>query len=267
MITRLAHILARICALLLLLALPVGASVAHAQGMEALKDKLFGNKTQDGRTQQAPKVARFTSEDGDSFVFDQSHSTALIRFDGDDEVWSLTPSPGPKGDVIYKNDVGEPVIKTTRWGGMILFTADRPTGDPAALTGKAQPFQTQKINPAQLWLNMAKSARRASLAVERLITFDAPDVSPETAALYDDAFNVASDAIVEAAGIQSRTRRALDGVREVQFIEGRPPSATVVNGALVLKLDSSRGTWGGRPSSRRIFNVLITTFQVADERH
>ncbi len=264
-----ATVLARVAAVLLLVVTPLEAHVAQAQNLHSLKEAMFGKKASSppGRTQAAPVVARFTSEDGESFVFDSSRPQPLVRFDGEDEVWLLTATPGPKGDTIYKNDVGEPVIKTTRWGGMIVFSDDRPDGDPAALSGKAQAFRPDKIAPGQLWLHMAKAARRASIAVERLVSFDAPDVTPDTSPLYGDAVTIAAEAIVEAAAIQAQNHRALDSVREVQFVEGRPPSATISHGMLVLKLDPSRGTWGGRPSSKRIFNLLVTSYTVADDRH
>ncbi len=269
MTTPFVQILARVFVTVMLLALPLEARVVHAQGLNSLKERMFGgNKSRDpGENQAVPKVARFTSEDGQSFVFDSSQG-ALLRFDGDDEVWYLTATQGPKGDMIYKNDVGEPVIKTTRWGGITLFTDDRPTGDPAAVSGKAAAFVPDRVAPGDLWLHMAKSARRASMAVERLISFEAPDVTPESSSLYAEAVSVASDAIVAAAGLQSAKRHdPLDAIHEVQLVDGRPPSATVVNDTLVLKLDASRGTWGGHPSSKRILNVLITSYAVADDRH
>lgn len=253
----------------MLVAIPLQAHVAHGQGLSSLKEKMFGGKAREQSDSQAiPKVARFTSEDGQTFVFDSSGPTPLLRFDGDDEVWCLTASQGPRGDMIYKNDVGEPVVKATRWGGMTLFTDDRPTGDPAAFTSKAQAFVPDRVAPGDLWLHMAKSARRASMAVERLISFEAPDVTPESSSLYAEAVSVAADALVAAAGLQSARRNdPLDSIHEVQLIDGRPPSATIVKDTLVLKLDASRGTWGGHPSSKRILNVLITSYSADDNRH
>ena len=264
MTTPFSPVLARIFVAVMLVALPLQAGVGHTQGLRSLKDAMFGDK---GRKSApaVPKVARFTSEDGQSFIFDDSQSAPLLRFDGDDEVWCLTATQGPKGDVIYKNDVGEPVVKATRWGGMTLFTDDRPDGDPAALSGKAQAFEPEKIPAGELWLHMARSARRASVAVEHLISFEAPDVTPDSSSLYAEAVTVASDAIVAAAALQGHSH-PLDAVHEVQLVDGRPPSASVSNGTLTLKLDASRGTWGGHPSSKRIINVLITTYSI-DDRH
>ena len=96
-----------------------GFGAAHGQ---SLKERMFGDHGQDGRTRSAPAVARFESAEGASFILDESGRQPLLRFDGDPEVWSLTVTQGPKGDLIYKNDLGQPVLKSTRWGGMILFS-------------------------------------------------------------------------------------------------------------------------------------------------
>ncbi len=261
---RAAHLLTRIFSALLL-TLCVVAGAAEAQGINSLRDKIFGKPADDGRSRSASKVAHYVSEDGDSFTFDGSQGVPLLRFDGEQEVWALTPTTGTKGDIIYKNDMGEPMLKATRWGGMVLFSDERPMGDPVAVSGRAEAFQPTFMTPALLWQSLAKASRRASQAVERLIPFEAPEVTPGSDALYADAFEVTSNAIVRVA-LQSRGRRTLDTVREVHFVEGRPPSARIEKGVLVMKLDTSRGTWGGRVSSKRIMNVLMTSYSIADDR-
>ena len=168
---------------------------------------------------------------------------------------------GKKGDVIYKNDTGEAVLKSTRWGGMILFSDDRPMGDPAAVTGKAEAFIPGRMSPSLLFQSLVHASRRVSLAIGRNIGFDAPDVTPGADFLYADAAGVAAEALVQVSQ-QTRGKQIMAPVRSVQFIEGRPPSASLQNGILVLKLDISRGDWSGRPSSRRIFNVILTSAPV-----
>ncbi|MCR6658161.1 MAG: DUF4908 domain-containing protein [Asticcacaulis sp.] len=257
----LARSLAQLLAALMLLFCLAEAGTALADGPRSLKEAMFGKKADDNRSAARPPVAHFTSEDGQGFILDESGSRSLMRFDGDDEVWLLTPTQGPKGDVIYKNDVGESVLKSTRWGGMILFSDDRPMGDPAAVTGKADAFTPGRMSPSLLFQSLVHASRRVSLAVGRTIGFDAPDVTPGADFLYADAAGVAAEALVQASQ-QPRGKQIMAPLRGVQFIEGRPPSATVQNGVLVLKLDVSRGDWSGRPSSRRILNVVVTSVPV-----
>ncbi len=264
--TTISHILARIVVACLLVTGLAQAETAQAQVMKSLKEQMFGKHAVDGRSQTAPKVGRFVSDDGQGFVFDESNGhNALIRFDGEDEVWFLTPSQGTKGDVIFKNDVGDPVLKATRWGGLILFSDDRPMGDPVALKGRADAFKPAHMTPGLLFQALALASRRVSVLLERKVVFDAQEVTPESAPLYANAFDVTSDAMVQVA-TRSQGRRVLDNVHEVHFIDGRPPSANIDNGVLVLKLDVSRGAWGGHPSSKNIMNVIMTSFNVADRR-
>ncbi len=92
-------------------------------------------------------------------------------------------------------------------------------------------------------------------------------MTPESSSLYAEAVSVTSEAIVAAAALQGQGRNhPLDAVHEVQLIDGRPPSAMVNNGTLIVKLDASRGTWGGHPSSKRIINVLVTAYSIEDHR-
>jgi len=259
----LAHILTRLFGALTLMVCVTAAGAAHAQFAHSLRDAMFGNKGPEAKSRSLPAVGHFMSEDGDGFVFDQTHANALVRFDGDDETWVLTPTPGPKGDVIYKNDVGQPVVKVTRWGGMILFTDERPNGDPASVKGKADPFTPGHMSPAALFQDLLRASRRVSVAVGRNFGFDAPDVTPGADYIYADAIQVTSDALTHIAS-QPGSRKALDPVRGVQFIEGRPPSATLNNGILVLKLDIDRGIWGGHVSSKRIANVVMASYGIAD---
>ena len=63
----------------------------------------------------APPVARYQLDIGESFVLDRvDRDQALIRFEGGSEIWALKGVPGAHGDMIFKNDVGEPVLRATR---------------------------------------------------------------------------------------------------------------------------------------------------------
>ncbi|MGZ3299196.1 MAG: DUF4908 domain-containing protein, partial [Asticcacaulis sp.] len=208
--TTIAHIPARWLMAIMALALVAGGlsgGAAQAQVMRSLKEAMFGKQAQDGRASSAPVVAHFVSERGEGFILDESQSSPLLRFDGDDEVFQLTAKPGANGDVIFKNDVGEPVLKATRLGGMILFAGARAdAGDPAAVTGKAEAFTPDRLTPAELWLHMNKSSLRVSRACSHLVAFNADEDTPgdRVINLFAEAVSVASDALVQIAGGGSR---------------------------------------------------------------
>ncbi|MFT4090021.1 MAG: DUF4908 domain-containing protein [Asticcacaulis sp.] len=234
----------------------VFADAAFGQGVRTLRESLTGQTANDGRTRTAPPVARFTSDRGASFVFDRSQRNPLIQFDGENEVWALTPTPGPMGDVIFKNDMGEPVLKATRWGGMILFSKDRPTGDPVAITGQAEAFEPGHISPSQLFQHMVRTSKRVSGSFKRLIRFEGDIDTPGVEYLFADAASVTADAMIELSTTREG-RKLLEPVQEVRLMHGRPPGARIEGDTLVVKLDVSRG-WSGRPSSKRVAKLLTS---------
>ena len=242
------------------------ANTAEAQIMRSLREAMFGKHADNNHT---PIVAHFVSARGEGFVLDESQAGApLLRFDGGDEVFQLTEKPGANGDLTFRNDVGEPVLKETRLGGVILFSGTHADiGEPAAVTGQASAFTPDHLNPAELWLHMAKSALRVTRASEHQVLFsgDLGEPHDDIITLFAETASVTADALVQIAS-QGGNRHALDKLHEVYMIEGRPPGARMDNGVLTIKLDPSRGTWGGHPSSKRIVNVVMTGFD-DDVRH
>jgi hypothetical protein len=110
-----------------------------------------------------PPVARYVAGQGLSFTFDRSDDQpeALLKFDGSGEVWALQPSPGPGGVTIYRNDVGDPVVRVTRLGGVTLYTPRAPEGVPAALLGEAQDLQPPPIIPIDSFVQRGVQAATA----------------------------------------------------------------------------------------------------------
>lgn len=226
-----------------------------------LGNALFGA---DGKKDgvKAPVVARYADEDGDApFVLDRSAPLALLRFDDSPEIWVLTPQPAARGDVIYKNDVGEPVLRATRFGGMTLFTLAHPGGAPAALVGEAAALHpVTALTPNVLLQRLAQASAHASRAAQRLVVFDAPDVSPQTASLVADAAIITAEAI-ESMARDPAGRAILGRVSRVLLIPGHKAQAVLDHG--VLKVVIVPETGGGvrqtvvcRPSSRRIAMAL-----------
>jgi hypothetical protein len=234
------------------------ASPATAGPLGSLRDGLFGRHPSDGRDIAAPMVARYVTEDGDVFTFDRSQAKALLKFDGSFEVWALQPQPAPRGDTIYKNDLGEPVLRATRLGGVTVFTDQRPGGAAAALAGIAPPLKLAIMGPQVLLERLAQASARASRAARRLIQFDAgrpgQEATPISAPLIADAAMVTSEAVVRMSK-RSDARKVLDHIARVQLVEGSHASVQL-DGAGVLEVTVAppQGL-AGRPSSDRIVQV------------
>jgi hypothetical protein len=229
------------------------AGAMTAQGPGALGEYIFGSGPQDDRSAPAPPVARYVSDQGQSFVLDRSSSTPLLKFEDSQEVLALTPSPASRGDVIYRDDLGEPVLRITRLGGLILFAPGRPGGAPVAFAGQASVLRLPTMPPSALLQHLAAASVHASRAARHLIAFDAQEVSPGSEAVFADAAAVASQAIArmahrhDGAALIARTERVL-------FQPGPRDGVAVGRGVIVITVNPSQGL-AGRPSSARIIEV------------
>jgi hypothetical protein len=238
--------------LCLTFALPVPAL---AGPVESLRQRLFERHPHDGRDFDAPPIARYVSEDGDVFTLDRTQPKPLLKFDGSFEVWALQPQQAPHGDTIYKNDLGEPVLRATRLGGVTIFTDQRPGGSAAALAGVGSPLKLAIMGPQALLERLAQASARASRAARRLISFEA-EATPSSAPLIADAAMVTSEAVVRMTK-RPDAHRLLDRILKVHLGEGHKASAQLIQGVLEVTVAPPQGV-AGRPSSDRIVQVAET---------
>ncbi|MET0295435.1 MAG: DUF4908 domain-containing protein [Phenylobacterium sp.] len=231
-----------------LLALGGLASEASAQA-DALRDGLFRPKLGDGRRMTAPPVARYVTESGQAFVLDRSTSRALLKFENTYEIWALQAQAAPRGDVVYKNDIGETVLRATRLGGLTLFTDARPGGSAAALSGQAIPLRLPVVGTQQLLERMAVASARASRAARRLIPFDA-DADPSSTAVFADSAIITAETMVRVSR-RPDGARLLGKIKKVQLVQGSRASVLLANDTIRITVAPGQGL-AGRPSSDRI---------------
>jgi hypothetical protein len=210
----------------------------------------------DNRGQPTPPVARYIGVDGQSFVFDRDAARPLLKFDDDPEVWVLEPSPAPRGDVVYRNDAGVTVLRSTRLGGLTLFTSEEPGGLPAAILGEAelQP-PPPALPPGALLQRMIQAGLHASRAAQHPITFYAPNVPPQSEPLFADAAIVAADAV----GHMSRRtdgRAFLAKLEKFVFLLGAKPDVSVSGPVMQITVAPGQG-FAGRPSSDRLLRAAL----------
>lgn len=224
-----------------------------AQAQSLLRDGLFGLRPSTPDRSISPPVARYVSQQGDSFTLDRSQGRPLLKFDDNPEVWALSPKPAPRGDVLYMNDLGVPVLRATRLGGVTLFTFDRPMGTPAALAGPGGPLRLPVLGPQQLLERLAQASTRATRAARRLIPFEA-DASPASSAVMGDAAMVAAEAVVRIAR-RPDAQQGLGRLAKVRLVEGRSPGADLNQGVMQITVSPEEGL-AGRPSSDRIMAAV-----------
>lgn len=232
------------------------AAPAWAQDPQTLHDALFGAFRRDDRGVGLPALAKYKGEAGQRFVLDRTGRAALMRFDDSPEIWVLKPTPGPRGDVIYRNDVGDPMLRSMRVGGLTLFTPDQPMGTAAAIAGPAQALRPAAIStPGQLLQTLIQASTRVSRAAQKLIAFEAPDYTLGTEPVWADAAVLTAEAFVRV-GAGPGGRQIIARFVRVRFYPGKPAAALA--GREVRIFVSPKDGVAGRPSSRRIATVIAS---------
>lgn len=226
---------------------------APALAQDSLKDILFGDRPGESRRQApAPPVARYVSEAGEGFILDRSSERTLMRFENSPEIWVLQPTIGPRGDILYKNDIGQVLLRATRVGGLTLFTGRRPAGASAALTGASPPIRLKAIGPVDLYRILLAASARASRVSGHRVSFDA-EATPASSTLIADA-SILTVVALERLFARPDAEALKARVQRVVIVEGRRPEVALRAGTLLVVVAPALGV-AGRPSSERIAYV------------
>ncbi len=226
-----------------------------------LRNVLSGGHAQDGRTPPAPQIARYQIEEGDAFVLDRSSRPPLLKFESSPEVWALTASHGPRGDVLYSDDVGNLLIRSTKLGGLTVYTPDRPEGAAAAVTGAANPIRLTQVPVFVLYERFVQYSARSSHLARHTMGFEAPDTDAHSVPLIADAAVNAVEAISSLPG-RPGGKLTLTRIGKVIFFVANQPAAGLQHGALVINVAPSQG-FAGRPSSARILMAIGAPLSVS----
>jgi hypothetical protein len=225
-----------------------GASSAAAPGWlrNAFTAHLFGAKS--------PKVARYEIDSGGEFVLDRSTARPLIKFEDNPEVWALTVSRGPRGDLLYWNDLRQPLLRITRFGGVTVFTSRRPEGAAASLAGQAAPLKLQTLGWEGLMQHLLMASTRSGRAAQHPVVYEAPDADAADDGLIADAAMVVSEAM-SGLSVRPGGRALVTRITRVYLTANRQPAVAVHDSTLVVTVSPVMGV-AGRPSSLRIEQAL-----------
>jgi hypothetical protein len=244
----------------LLFACPVEAQTSgNAQAEQSQRLRNRGATPTPPTQPTLPPSGRYVAESGEGFMIDRSGQRPLLRFDRRDETWVLRPTAAPRGDVIYRNDAGEQVLRVTPGGGVTVYSPRSPGGSPASISGPGQSLAAPNLGPFRLFELMARRSAMLSQAMGRLIEINLDGDTSE--ALCVEALIVTTDAVARIARSPS-ARSSLDGLRSVTIIEGDRANVTYSRGRLVVTVDPSQGQ-AGRPSSSRIIRAILPAPRVS----
>ena len=247
------------------------AAAVLGVSLPACAEPLFRNLTPYGESRSAsnPPVARYVATlNGRSFIFDRvvAAPEALLKFDDDSEVWVLDASPAPGGGKIYRNDVGDRVLRESSLGGLTLFTPREPDGLAVSILGDADEILPPPILPLDaMSLRMLQAEIRVGRAVQaalgvaqaskRQIIFSTSDMRPQWRPIFTESFDIAADAIVKLSR-DKKAKAFLAKLDTVQFTAGSRPDVSISGPVMTITLTPAKG-FAGRPSSDRIAKACL----------
>lgn len=207
-----------------------------------------------GGSHSLPPVGRYVSESGEAFTLDRSGQRPLLRFDRRDETWVLRPTVAVRGDVIYRNDAGQQILRMSPGGGVTVYTSRAPGGSPASLVGPAERLTLPTLGPAQLFQLMTRRSAMLSQNMGRLIEINV-DTDEEAEGLTVEALILSTDAVLRIA--RSPTgRSSLSQLRRIVIAQGASASVNYSRGELRIVVAPTQGV-AGRPSSARVIRALL----------
>lgn len=200
-----------------------------------------------------PPVGRYMAESGEGFILDRSGRHPLLRFDRRAETWVLRPSAAPRGDVIYRNDAGDEVLRVTPGGGMTVYTPRAPGGSPASFAGAGQSLTPPTLGPVLLFRLMAQRSAMVSQALGRLVEVNLSGQRSES--LCVEALIVTTEAVIRIARSPT-AREYVEDLRSITIVEGRRSGVTYSRGRLTVTVNPDEGM-AGRPSSARVIRAIL----------
>ena len=243
--------LLRGCAALALAGLAwTGAALAEDPAAKVLSEAYKGPG------QNLP-VARFdAARSGRAFIIDQSHQgMMLFRYVRSREVFVLRRVPGPRGDLMLKNDLGAVMVRISRVGGPVLFPGRGSQGIPAWPVGAGEPLGPQSVNLENLRQGLSQIADDLAGVLQHNVTISANGASAASAWVYlYTALNVRA-AIARLVHKPDRKGRRLPPIQTIRLSNAKAQDRSLHAGIVHITLAAAQG-FAGRPSSLRLAGFL-----------
>jgi hypothetical protein len=250
--------------------------VASAQSTSNPFSALVGERRERPAERQGAPVERYVLASDDRALLIQARTrTARVKFlcGPEDprldctldpeapaaEIYLLTVTRGPRGDSIFKNADGEPLLRIASYGGATVFWPGEGQGNAASKS-----FGDDRgVELARTDLETAeRRAKSATAVISALagapITFDivsAPPGENADAAVLADAVVRAAIGIKKVADDPTGARALAERVKRVVFDVGSAPGVSFDGAALLVTYVPDQDI-AGRPSSRVVERFL-----------
>ncbi|WP_411816628.1 DUF4908 domain-containing protein [Hyphococcus sp. DH-69] len=230
------------------------------------------------RRQSAGAVERYVlAGDGRMFLFEERGSVARVQFlcGAEDkridcalddipspEIYQLNAIRGPRGDVIYKNDEGETLLRIAAYGGATVFWPGEIQGTAASKSFGDDHSLSLIFEGRQVAVMRAQSAAaHISAKTGTPILFDisaAPRGPGQNAAVLADAILTAAKGLASVASDPTGARVIAARIKRVSFVPGGAADVTL-DGAVLRITYAPDQDIDGRPSSSKISYFLEET--------
>jgi hypothetical protein len=218
-----------------------------------------------------------TSDDR-AFLFEERGRTARVRFlcspedaridcalDGSapsPEIHLLTATRGPRGDVIYKTQEGETLLRIAAYGGATVFWPGEAQGIAASKSfGDDEPLTLAPQNYDAAMRRAQSASAQVSAIVGAAIHFDVGAgrrAADPNAAVLADAVLTAAKGLAEVADDPIGARIIAERIKRVAFLPGAAPGVAL-NGSVLEILYVPTLDIKGRPSSAKVAHYLEQT--------
>lgn len=190
------------------------------------------------------------SDKNKGFVLEQRGSMVLLKVDGSDNVLSLMPVPGQRGDTFLMDYAGRLVLRVTQQGNVVSYIHNA-SGSPAEASAKAAP-----ITPGAMTASLDKMRANAASELSKLagheVTIWGTQSFASDEAWAADALNIIVLGVRNANGLAGR---AASKVEKVTVRRGKAPKVGFNDGELVIDVNPEDG-WSGRVTPDAITTSL-----------
>ena len=251
--------------------------LALAQSQSDPFSALVGKRTKRTTERSARgKVERYVlAGDERAFLFEDRSSEARVRFlcapadprvgcvidpqGPSPEIYVLTPTRGPRGDIIYKNSQGDALLRIASYGGATVFWPGENQGLAASKSFGDDPALVLEFEERETAIRRAQGAAAILSAVTGApIIFDigeAPDTEGANAAVLADAVVVTAKAVKIVADDPTGARIIASRIARATFIPDAQPGVELNETSLEIRYAPSQDI-RGRPSSAEIVRFL-----------